>query len=54
MQEFLRRFGIPVPRRGAPRPGVPGTPAPGGSDGDDEPARRGVGSGVILIARASC
>ncbi len=40
MQEFLRRFGIPVPnqRRGAP-------------DGDDEaqqPQRRGVGSGFIV------
>ncbi len=39
MQEFLRRFGIPVPRRGAPR------------GGDDEaPARRGLGSGFILSA----
>ena len=39
MQEFFRRFGIPVPnRRGAPR-------------GDDEgPTRRGVGSGFILSA----
>src|SRR6218665_3288076 len=40
MQEFLRRFGIPVPnpRRGAPR-------------GDDElPQRRGLGSGFILSA----
>jgi serine protease Do len=39
MQEFLRRFGLPVPnRRGAPR-------------GDDEaPTRRGVGSGFILSA----
>ena len=38
MQEFLRRFGIPVPRRGAPR-------------GDDEaPTRRGLGSGFILSA----
>ena len=44
MQEFFRRFGIPVPnqRRGAPRGG--GTP-------DDEgPMRRGVGSGFILSA----
>ncbi len=37
MQEFLRRFGIPVPRRGAPR----------GGD-DDAPTRRGLGSGFIL------
>ncbi|MFT7721761.1 MAG: Do family serine endopeptidase [Roseateles sp.] len=38
MQEFLRRFGIPVPnpRRGAPD--------------DDGPMRRGVGSGFILSA----
>ena len=44
MQEFLRRFGIPVPnqRRGAPRGG--GTPD------DDGPMRRGVGSGFILSA----
>ncbi|MDN3920926.1 DegQ family serine endoprotease [Roseateles violae] len=39
MQEFLRRFGIPVPnqRRGAPRD-------------EDAPQRRGVGSGFILSA----
>jgi serine protease Do len=44
MQEFLRRFGIPVPnqRRGAPRGG--GTPD------DDGPMRRGVGSGFVLSA----
>ena len=44
MQEFFRRFGIPVPnqRRGAPRGG--GTPD------DDGPLRRGVGSGFILSA----
>ncbi|RZJ10273.1 MAG: DegQ family serine endoprotease [Rubrivivax sp.] len=44
MQEFFRRFGIPVPnqRRGAPRGG--GTPD------DDGPMRRGVGSGFILTA----
>jgi len=41
MQEFLRRFGIPLPdqRRGAPRGG-----------GEEEPQRRGVGSGFILSA----
>jgi serine protease Do len=39
MQEFLRRFGLPVPnRRGAPR-----------AD-EDAPTRRGVGSGFILSA----
>ncbi|MFG6468736.1 DegQ family serine endoprotease [Roseateles sp. BYS87W] len=44
MQEFFRRFGIPVPnpRRGAPRGGS--TPE------DDAPTRRGVGSGFILSA----
>jgi serine protease Do len=43
MQEFFRRFGIPVPnqRRGAPR---------GGTPDDDGPLRRGVGSGFILSA----
>ncbi len=39
MQEFLRRFGIPVPRRGAPRNGD-----------EDAPTRRGLGSGFILSA----
>jgi len=45
MQEFFRRFGIPVPnqRRGAPRGGTPG-------EDDDAPTRRGVGSGFILSA----
>lgn len=40
MQEFFRRFGVPVPnpRRGTPR------------DDDDGPTRRGVGSGFILSA----
>lgn len=39
MQEFLRRFGVPIPnqRRGAPRE-------------DDTPQRRGVGSGFIISA----
>ncbi len=45
MEEFFRRFGIPLPGgRGAPRP--PG----GGSGGDEEPQQRGVGSGFILSA----
>ncbi len=42
MQEFLRRFGIPVPnqRRGTPR---------GGADDEaQQPQRRGIGSGFIL------
>ncbi len=42
MEEFFRRFGIPLPGgRGGPRP-------PGGQPGDDEPQQRGVGSGFIL------
>jgi serine protease Do len=42
MQDFLRRFGIPVPnqRRGAPRGG--------GDDEAQQPQRRGIGSGFIL------
>ena len=42
MEEFFRRFGIPLPGgRGAPR---------GGGQGEDEPQQRGVGSGFILSA----
>jgi serine protease Do len=41
MQEFLRRFGIPTPRRGQPNPG---------EEDDDAPQRRGVGSGFVLSA----
>ena len=45
MEEFFRRFGIPLPGgRGAPRP--PG----GGGGADEEPQQRGVGSGFILSA----
>ncbi|MCZ8234590.1 MAG: Do family serine endopeptidase [Inhella sp.] len=40
MQEFLRRFGLPVPRRGGPR----------GGDDDEAPQRRGVGSGFVVSA----
>ena len=49
MEEFFRRFGIPLPGgRGAPRgPGAPGGP---GGGADDEPQQRGVGSGFILSA----
>jgi serine protease Do len=43
MQEFFRRFGIPMPNRPTPR-----SPQPGDSDGDSQP--RGVGSGFILNA----
>ena len=43
MEEFFKRFGIPLPGgRGAPRGGGNGT--------DDEPQQRGVGSGFILSA----
>jgi len=40
MQECLRRFGVPVPRRGQPQQ----------PDDDDAPQRRGVGSGFVLAA----
>ncbi|MCO4095118.1 MAG: Do family serine endopeptidase [Acidovorax sp.] len=44
MEEFFRRFGIPLPGgRGGPRGG-------GNGNGDDEPQQRGVGSGFILSA----
>ncbi len=44
MEEFFRRFGIPLPGRPAPNaPGTPNTPG-------DEPQQRGVGSGFILSA----
>jgi serine protease Do len=43
MEEFLRRFGIPMPGRPDPRR------APRGG-GEDEPQQRGVGSGFILTA----
>ena len=41
MEEFFRRFGIPMPGRPGQRPGP---------RGDDEPQQRGVGSGFILSA----
>ncbi len=40
LEEFFRRFGIPLP----------GRPGPRGAPGDDEPAQRGVGSGFIVSA----
>jgi serine protease Do len=44
MQEFFRRFGIPVPKSSpAPTPRSPQQPTP-----DAEPQTRGVGSGFIL------
>jgi len=42
IEEFFRRFGIPVPRGG--------NPGGGGGDDDDAPERRGIGSGFILTA----
>ncbi len=44
IEEFFRRFGIPLPGRPGPRGG------PGGPGGDDEPRQRGVGSGFVLSA----
>ena len=44
MQEFFRRFGIPMPNRPGPRSPAPDQPG----DGDSQP--RGVGSGFILNA----
>jgi serine protease Do len=41
MEEFFRRFGIPMPGRPGPR---------SGPRSDDEPQQRGVGSGFILSA----
>ena len=38
IEEFFKRFGIPIPKGGVP----------GGDDGDDEPERRAIGSGFIL------
>ena len=43
MEEFLRRFGIPMPNRPDPRRGNP-------RGNDEEPQQRGVGSGFILSA----
>ncbi len=43
IEEFFRRFGIPMPGRPDPRRGGP-------RNNDDEPQQRGVGSGFILSA----
>ena len=51
MEEFFRRFGIPMP--GSPgNPGGPTQPGPRGAPrgGDEEPQQRGIGSGFILSA----
>ena len=45
MEEFFRRFGIPLP--GGPN-GPGGRNVPRGNGNDDEPQQRGVGSGFIL------
>ncbi|MEY2593188.1 MAG: hypothetical protein RI972_877, partial [Pseudomonadota bacterium] len=45
MEEFFRRFGIPMP--GTPNPGRRNTPR-GGED--EQPQQRGVGSGFVLTA----
>jgi serine protease Do len=44
IEEFFRRFGIPIPNRPNPRGG------PRGGDEDGTPMQRGVGSGFILSA----
>jgi serine protease Do len=44
LEEFFRRFGIPMPGRPDPRRGAPQRPD------DGEPTQRGVGSGFILSA----
>jgi serine protease Do len=46
MEEFFRRFGIPIPGRPDPRRGGPNR----GGGADQEPVQRGVGSGFILSA----
>jgi len=44
IEEFFRRFGIPIPGRPDPRRG------PRGGGGDDESRQRGVGSGFVISA----
>ena len=43
MEEFFRRFGIPIPGQRDPHRGAP-------NRGDQEPTQRGIGSGFILSA----
>ncbi|MFO1285567.1 MAG: Do family serine endopeptidase [Rubrivivax sp.] len=45
IEEFFRRFGIPLPGRPDPRRGPRGG---GGGDEDSAPQQRGVGSGFVL------
>jgi serine protease Do len=47
IEEFFRRFGIPMPNRPDPRRNAPPTPGDN-DDGNAEPQQRGVGSGFIL------
>ncbi len=49
MEEFLRRFGIPMPNRPDQRPD-PRRGTPRGNNDDEAPQQRGVGSGFILSA----
>jgi serine protease Do len=46
IEEFFRRFGIPLPNR----PNRPGTPRNEQGDEEEQPQQRGVGSGFILSA----
>ncbi len=46
VEEFFRRFGIPLPNRPDPRRGAPRED----DDGQAQPQQRGVGSGFILSA----
>jgi serine protease Do len=51
LEEFLRRFGIPMPGRPAPRGTPPGPGGQGGPGAEEEQQRpRGVGSGFITSA----
>ncbi|HEY1092180.1 MAG TPA: Do family serine endopeptidase [Burkholderiaceae bacterium] len=52
MQEFLRRFGIPLPKKPTdPRNAPPSPPKEGDDeDDDDAPQRKGVGSGFLISA----
>ena len=48
IEEFLRRFGIPMPNRPDPRRGAPNPR--GNSEEEQQPQQRGLGSGFILSA----
>ena len=48
IEEFFRRFGIPLPNR--PGRPDPRNPRGGGGGAEEEPQQRGVGSGFILSA----